>query len=199
MAKPTEVTTKPVRLSYPHLFEPKAKSEGGAPVYQAQLLLPPSFDIAPLRAAMAAAVKDKFGDKTPPKERMAPYGNPLRKMEEKQDAETGEFPKGWEAGGHFLGVANKYQPTVVDRKAQVIKDPNLVYPGCWVQVHLNAYAWDFKGKWGVSFSLEAVQFVRDDERFDGRRPATDIFKPLEGETPPAAAGEATSDQDALFG
>lgn len=199
MTKSTEVTTKPVRLSYPHLFEPRAKSEGGAPVYQAQLLLPAGFDIAPLRAAMSAALKDKFGDKTPAKDRMAPYGNPLRKMEEKQDSETGTFPVGYEAGGHFISASNKYKPFVVDRKAQPIEDAALVYPGCWCQVHLNAYAWDYKGKWGVSFSLEAVQFVRDDERLDGRKAPTDVFKPLEGETPPSAGAAAGSDQDALFG
>lgn len=198
--KSTEVLTKPVRLSYTEsLFKPRPKTEGGEPVYSVQLLIPPGFDLAPLRAAMAAAVKDKFGDKAPNKDKMAPYGNPLRKQEEKQDSDSGEFPPGMQAGGHFISASNKYQPIVVDRLAKAIKEPGVIYSGCWGSAHLNAYAWEFKGKWGVSFSLEGVQFVRDDDALDGRRPAQNQFAPIEGESPAAAGADGKSDQDALFG
>ena len=211
MAKPTEVTTKPVRLSYTKdLFEARAQDpkKPEDKKYSVQLLLPPDFDLTPIRTAIKAAMTEKFGDKAaamlaatkdPAKNKMAPWGNPIRKMEEKQDAETGEFEPGMMAGGHFISAKNKYQPTVVDRQAKRITDPEQIPPGSWGHVHLNAYAWLNNGLWGVSLSLEAVQFVRADERLDGRKAATDMFRPLEGETPPAAAGEATSDQDALFG
>lgn len=202
MAKPTEVTTKPVRLSYTKdLFEARAQ-EPKKPEdkkFSVMLLMPPDFDLAPIRTAMQEAIKEKFGAKMPSKDKMSPNGNPLRKMEEKQDSETGEFPAGMMAGGHFISAKNKYQPTVVDRQAKRITDPEQIPPGSWGHVHLNAFAWEYQGRWGVSLSLEAVQFVRADERLDGRKAATDMFRPLEGETPPAAAGEATSDQDALFG
>lgn len=204
MAKPTEVTTKPVRVSYPNLDKPKPKNDkpGATPFYSAMLLLPPSYDLAPFRAAMQAAVKEEFGDKVPSKEKMAPYGNPIRKVDEKRDDETGKLPIGMEEGGHFLSVSNRQRVAVAGRDASMVVDPekikDLIYGGCWCNFHLRAFAWSYEGKWGVSFSLEAVQFVRDDEPF-GRKITTETFAPISGDAPAAAAGDAASDQDALFG
>lgn len=203
MTRPTEVTTPPVRLSFTDsLFEPRPKdpkNPNSDKVFSCLILLPKGFDLAPLKAAMAAAIKDKFGDKKLSPEKMAPYGNPIYKAEVKRDEETGELPPGMEEGGYYISVSNRFQPQVVDRQAQPITDKNKLYSGCYGSVHLNAYAWDYGGKWGVSLGVEAVQFVRDGERLGGRRPATDVFKPLEGAAPLAAQGEAKSDTDSLFG
>lgn len=196
--KATAVVLRDVRISYPNLFTPRAASENAEPKYSAQVLIPKGHpQLAELQAAMKAAVAEKFKNPPAGKDRAA-NGNPIRKMEEKQDPDTGEFPGGYEAGGFFLSTSNKYKPAVVNRAAKLVTDENFIYPGCVCHISLNAYAWSFNSKWGVSFSLDGVQFVQDGERLDGRRPGTDAFAPLEGETPPSGAAGA-SDQDDLFG
>ena len=48
--KPTEVVTQPVRLVFPHLFEPKpAGPFSDGETYEAGMLLPPDFQ-SPLQA-----------------------------------------------------------------------------------------------------------------------------------------------------
>ncbi len=45
---------------------------------------------------------------------------------------------------------------------------------------MTAYAWDHpSGGKGVSFSLNNVQLVREDERFDGRKKAEEMFGEVE--------------------
>lgn len=193
--KATEIVLKDVRISYPVLFTPKAPEEGKEPKYSCQVLIAPGHpQLAELNAAMKAAIIDKFKTQPPSKDR-AQNGNPLHKMEESQDPDTGEFPAGMQAGGFFVRASNKYKPAVVNRAAKIVTDESFVYPGCVCNISLTAYAWSYKGKWGVSFSLEGVQFVQDGERLDGRKPQMDAFAPLEGELPPSGQ----SDQDDLFG
>jgi len=214
MAKPTEITTPPCRLSYPSLFEkrqimqPTKDNPNPKTAYSATVIVPAGTDMAPFKAAMAAACKEKwpngFTDKEtgktsahPPVARMAAAGNPLRKNEELVDDE-GNLPKGHDAGGFFIRTKSDYQPAVVNRAAQPVINKDDAYAGCYCHFALNAYAWEFAGKWGISFGLNGVQIVKDGERLDSRKAPSDLFKPLEGVVPPAAAG-AQSDQDALFG
>lgn len=203
MTRPTEVTTPPVRLSFTDdLFVPQPvdkKNPNSEKVFSCQILLPKDFDLSSLKTALNAALRDKFGDKKLAPDKRAANGSPIHSVEEARDDETGELPPGMEEGGHYIRAKTRFQPQVVDRQAQPITDKARLYSGCYCSVHLNAHAWDYGGKWGVSLGLEAVQFVRDGERLGGRRPATDVFKPLEGAAPLAAQGEAKSDTDSLFG
>jgi hypothetical protein len=196
--KPDEIITEPVQIAFPALFEPKSRYKDSPRLtFQATLILPPSYDLAPLRKCMQAAAAEKWGAKLPSKERMAAWGNPLRKCEEKGD-DNGELPKGFLPGGHFIAVHSDYQPPVVDQATRPVKDKNMVYPGMFCRFHLNAFAWENGGRWGISFGLNGVQLVRDGERLDGRRPATDLFQPIEG-IEPATTGGAPVDEAGLFG
>ena len=170
---PTEiVTAEPVRLSFPALFEPKpvAKSKPDEKKYMATMLLPPDFDMKPFHLAMRAAMESKFGKviKLPAK------NNPIKDCEEKEDL------AGYQPGWHFVNVKSNFKPDVVDRGAQPIMDQDRIFAGCWVRMHINCYAWsnELGGK-GVSFGLNAVQLIREDERLDGRKSAADVFDPVE--------------------
>lgn len=154
--RPTIITTPEVRLSFPALFKPKPKSQGSAELtYQATLLIPPTCDLKPFITAMQAAIAARWGAKVPPGLR-----NPIRNAEEKDYA-------GYEKGWKFISTQNTSPVPVVDRQRIPITDPSKVYAGCWIHACIGAWTYDNVSK-GVSFELKAVQFLRDDERLDGR-------------------------------
>lgn len=167
----TEIVTPPVRLSFPALFEKKPVAKGSdKEKYQASLLIPPDVDLAPFKRALVAALREKFGDK-PPK---IPAKNfPIKSCDDKELA-------GYEDDWHYINTSTNFQPTVVDQKKNEILDDSRIFAGCWCRFHLNAYAWDHpQGGKGVSFGLNAVQLVREDERLDGRVNADTVFEALE--------------------
>lgn len=188
--KDTDIITQPVRLSFPSLFEKKPTARGGDRLaYQAAILLPPDTDLAPYHAAMKAAMLDKFGKVL----KLPAAKNPIKDCAEKD-------LDGYDEGWHFINVKSGYQPSVVDQRRQEIIDPERIYAGCWVRMHINAWCWDHPvGGKGVSFSLNAVQLVRDGERLDGRRATTDMFDEIEVEDMPDDAHDADVDAEELFG
>lgn len=182
---PCDIITPPVRLSFPQLFVPKAMRNpdgtAGKPKFSASLLLPPDIDLKPFAAAYKAALLKKFNTI----EVVVPAKNQPIKPADDKEAYATQF-KGWRVIN--AGSNEQNRPVVVDQKLQPVTDASRIYAGMWVKVYLNAYAWHHPtGGKGVSFGLNAVQIVRDDERLDGRRVATDVFTPLE--MPEGAAGE----------
>jgi hypothetical protein len=187
---PTEIVTEPVRLAFPALFAPKPVMKGSTDLkYQAALLIPPSVDLAPFVNAVKAAMDDQWGKAI----KLSGRGNPINSCDEKE-------LNGYEDGWRFINVKSKYQPSVVDQKRMPILDPgigdledaireaeNRIYAGCWCRFHISAYAWDNQFGKGVSFSLNAVQLVREDTRLDGKRSAKDVFDAID-----------TTDEDAVL-
>lgn len=168
---PTEIVTEPVRLAFPALFEPKpvTKSKPDEKKYQAAALLPPDYDLNALAEVIKAAMVEKWGKVI----KLIPRNNPLKKCEDRDQ----EKPlAGYEDGWRFLNAKSGYQPSVLNEKKQEVLDPEAVYAGCWVRLHLSAYAWEHaEGGKGVSFSLNAVMKVRDDARLGGRKDAREVF------------------------
>ncbi len=184
---PKEVTTAPVRLAFPQLFEPKkAFEDSRRETYSATLLCPPTFDMGPLRAAAKFALTEMFGEKLP---KLSDRGIPFRKCDDLEDPWDGYLP-GW----IFIRVASGYQPQVVNQRLQPVIDASQVYAGMWVRANVVAYAWDHKtGGKGVSFSLNSIQLVRDDQRLDGRKNAADVFDEIEVEDVPGTGGKVNDD------
>lgn len=179
----TEVVTQPCRLAFPALYEPKPRFTGNERLtYQATLLLPPDFDLTPLHEALKAAMLAKWNKV----EKLPADMNPIHPCANKEHLD-GYLP-GWK----YISVHSDYQPAIVDGRLQAITDPKMIYPGCWCRFHINAYAWVFTGRKGVSFGLNGVQFVRDDERLDGRKAVSDVFDSIEGESPSSASSAAGS-------
>lgn len=167
----TSLITAPVRIAFPHLFTPKAKSDEKPDqlVYQCVLLLPPDTDLGPYNAAIQAAIKETWG-KEPPR-----WRSPLLEAANKSHLD------GYEDGWWYINLQSKRRPGVVDRMGIPIGDPEAVYGGQWVKAFINAFAWDNKtGGKGVSFGLNGIQVVKDgDRRFGaGQVDVTKVFKPL---------------------
>lgn len=173
-----EIVTEPFRLAFPALFEPKPVAQGEEKTsYQATLLLPPDANLKPFLRCIAAAMRDEWGKVekiTAGRSGWSPHAQPIKPC----DGRYAGFDEGW----HFIRTSSQYQPSVVDQRKQEILDPNRIFAGCWCRFHLNTYAWKHPvGGKGVSFSLNAVQLVREDERLDGRKSAQAVFDEIEVE------------------
>lgn len=162
----THLITPECRLSFPVLFEPKPYFDKGDE-FQCTLLFPPETDFRPFFAAMKAAMIEKWDKviKIPASE------NPIKDASEKEYA-------GYDEGWHFLAMHGTNRPAIVDQTRTPITDPERCYPGLWVRAHINAFAWTYKSKKGVSFGLNAIQIVRDADRLDGRVATGEVFEPL---------------------
>lgn len=171
--KEHEIVTVPCRLAFPALFKPKPRMKGKADsreTYQAVVLIPPDTDLKPFYRAMKAAMEDKWGKVI----QLNASKNPLRDASEKTEID------GYEEGWHYINTHSGFAPGLVDQRRQPIIDPEKLYAGCWCHFCLSAYAWEHpQGGRGVSFSLTAVQLVRDDDRLDGRKQAAQIFDAIE--------------------
>lgn len=167
----TKVITGTVRLSYAHVWEPKAIQDGQDEKYSACLLIPKSDTktIENINRAIEAAKQagiSKFGGQIPKR-----LKTPLR------DGDTDETRGGDEdcAGCYFLNASAKTRPGIVDRNRQPILDSEEVYSGCYAIVSVNFYAFNTNGNKGIACGLNHIMKVRDGEYLGGRSRAEDDF------------------------
>jgi hypothetical protein len=115
--------------------------------------------------------------------------SPFRKTEEK--------PKYYDPGKIFIRFANKYKPNVVDGKRQPINpQTDDFYAGCWAHVSYEAYAYDYMGNKGISFSLGNIQKTGDDEPLAGKRTTVEEDFGVIDTPAPSTQGAATAaDED----
>jgi hypothetical protein len=168
--QPTRVITGVVRLSYAHLFSPKAVDDGDEKKYSTAILIPKT-DKATIKAILAAqdaaaqaGKTSTFGGKIPANLKL-----PLRDGdEEKADDEA-------YAGHYFLNCSCKRKPGIVDRAKKEITDEDEVYSGCYARVSLNFFAFKTKGNVGVGAGLNNVMKWADGEAFSGVKSAAEDF------------------------
>ena len=167
MAKsPTRVVTGPeTRLSYCHVWEPKAIN-GSEPKYSVSLIIPKTDTktISAIQAAIKAAYEEglsklKGNGKTAPA--LSILKQPLRDGDaERPDDEA-------YAGCYFLNANSKNQPQVVDTAVQPILEQSELYSGCYARVSVNFYAFNSNGNKGIACGLGNIQKIRDGERLGG--------------------------------
>lgn len=177
------------RLSFPNLFKPRAYDASQEAKYSAEIIF--TKDKAPIvKKAIMAAIEKKWGsDKT-----KWPKGlkNPLKNGDDKSDM------AGY-AGHDFIKVSTKMRPVVLSPKAAAVtEEDNIVYPGCYVKVRVNAYPY-FKIGNGVSLSFDVVQKIRDGEPFTGRRAVEEDFGVLEdGSEDESSYSNGAEDDSGIF-
>lgn len=115
-----------------------------------------------LQALVTAAAEDKWG-KVPAK-----LKNPIKDGDEEEYENL--------KGKFTLNLTNTKRPGVVDDNVDPIMDMDEIYSGAWYRASVRAYAWEHPtGGKGVSFSLDNLMKIKDDERFDGATSAEDDF------------------------
>ena len=196
------LTTPKFRLSYPHLFTPRAIKPGDPAKFQMTALFDEnpevpkgSCTINDLKKAALAAALEKWGDTeaTRKKIKSGAIKMPFIVPTEEQ-IEEGKYPEGTVLVLR-CNSPEKSPPGVVDRfrgpdgKAVPITDADVIYAGCYARASVRAFAYDRPDAKGVTFALNNVQKLGEGERFDGRRKAADEFEALD-DTPPVDGGAA---------
>jgi len=171
--KPSIVITPEFRLSFPELFSPRA-FRNQEPKYSVAMLFAKDADLAPLKKAVQAAVKAKWGDHKPT------FRTPLFR-----DAGEKKYD-GYEPGMTLVKATSKFKPTLLDRNREEITDPTKLYAGCYARAFVSVFAGDYREEGQgpvlnsyVKLTLHGVQFIRDGEPFGNRLRIDDIPDDLE--------------------
>ena len=160
------------------------------PKYSIRAAFPPTAKLDALKKEAEIAAKEKWGDKIPKTLR-----SPFRLNEELESPIVG-------LGDDWIIMsfsANEdRRPGIVDAKLQdiIANDESEVYSGAWFRAQVRAFAYDTAGNKGVSFGLQNVQKLRDDDPLgNGRIPASKAFEPVD--VPASASGGKTA--TSIFG
>lgn len=159
-------TTGLVRLSYAHIFEPKANMNG-VEQYSASLIIPKKD------AAQVQRINDFLQGMLKDNDVIARLGGakavkagvtlPLHDADEKKP-DDGAY-----ANSFYLNAkANvDHAPKVLLYDRTECVDRSEVYSGCWVQAVLEFYPYNKNGNRGIGVSLSAVRKVKDGEPLSG--------------------------------
>lgn len=209
MAKDKKAKRKPmltgkVRLSYPHLFSPQDMQ--GKKTFSFTGLVPkdemttvtnkdgeeeeiPTIKL--YRRELLKAKKEKWG---PDKENW-----PEDMQSPIKDGDNAKFADNKGYAGHWViqfACPEDSPPELYDERNKPLVKASDLYPGCYVRALVSTYAWEFPKppkkayKFGVSFSLHAVQKMDDGESFGTRVSAKNYFAPIDG-----AEGDEDGDED----
>lgn len=174
----SNIQTPEFRVSFPQVFKPKAPPRSDKEKYSVQML----FTIADikadpvqkrkwkeLKAAIEAAKQTKWGDNLPKKTWKEPFRNGAEK----------DFD-GYGEGVFFINATTTTKPGLVNENLNDIISVEDFYPGCYAHATVNAYAWEFMDKYGVSLGLQNIQKTRDGDPLGvGRISANEEFQALE--------------------
>lgn len=162
------------RLSFPDLFAAGKASDGTDTKPGCTVLLPPGYDIS----LALADLKDAWTKKWGVDEKKWPKGQNVRKPENVFRDATEKAYAGYDEGWVFVGarsskleqlpdVRDLLEPKSLDGKfAKAVNDPRVVYPGRWMVISVNAFAYDNKSK-GVSLGLNNVLLDKHDDALGG--------------------------------
>lgn len=158
------IKLKNVRLSFPHLWKPKAFEEGQTPKYQATFLLDPSNKehaalISQVKEAAKALTTKHWGEK--PAGLKLCFG--LADNDEKKAKYNG-YPGMW-----YIAASNEDRPQVYNRRLAPVAetDKQAPYAGCYVNTNITLWTQDNKFAKAIRCNLRIVQFVDDGESFGG--------------------------------
>lgn len=196
------IRTPKARLSYPHLFTPRAMEESGEKRYQCCLIFDKDAQHSPeFKAMQQQALKvgvEKWGaDRAKwPKLRY-----PFRKADEKR-LPDGTLPPGYPEGSIFINLSSVQPPSCVLPSMAPASERDL-YPGCFVRASVRAFTFEKRGNKGISFGLNNVQKLGEGQPLGGRTTAETDFEPVEatmldGDTDDPFGGTAKDLDDVPF-
>lgn len=166
-----KLTTPTGRVSFPYVFE-KAKSmeAGKEGKYEITLYIPKSEDISHIRKTLENVCKEAFGAKFVSLEKLK--HPPIKDGDEKDPSDP--------AYGHWIIRAkSSKRPVVVDGSRSNIESKEAIYGGCFGRINVTPASYSIPTGFGVTLYLNAVQKVKDGERFGGGGvSAEEVFESL---------------------
>lgn len=175
--KALKITTPEFVTSYPFVFKGRENDDGKtkfsiAAVFTTETLGSPKGKafLAAAEKAIKLAAKKKWGDSVP-KNLNTPFHTDEEEIKDKGYASLG--------AGMYFNASSDQPPGIVDGQLNKITDESKVYPGVIARATIKAFAYEKKGKKGVSFGLNNIQILRDGKRLDSRKAADEDFDALE--------------------
>lgn len=178
-------TTRPVRLSYPHLDKPRAVKGSTDLKYGAMGILRPE-DVEEFKAKIMEEAQMFWADKL-----QMMLANPNVRKGLRSGAERPQDPN--VQGTWFFNATSKERPEMFDENKNELMSSSRFYPGCWVRMALGIKGYTGQGE-GIGIYLNAIQFWRDDARIDNRKDAKDAF---DDERPPVPSGAVGGENRAV--
>ncbi len=170
-----KMTTPTGRVSFPYVFEKaKAMDAGKEGKYEVTLYIPKSEDISKLRANIEKVAKEAFGTKFQSLDKLK--HPPIKDGDDKDPSDP--------AYGHWIIRAkSSKRPVVVDGSRTPIESKEEVYGGCFGRINVTPASYSIPTGWGVTLYLNAVQKVKEGERFGGASvSAEEVFEALTTES-----------------
>ncbi len=175
---------KMARARFPHYFVPQKPSTGtGGPKYNGNFLLGKDDpQIATIQAAMLTVAEARWpGNGRAMLQALEASKRCLRDGDTNLSAQGS--PHAGFPGHVYLVASSSTQPGLFDcvrdpatGKARVITNDNgTFYDGCYVNVHVDVYAYQKEQVRGVFAELRGVQFAAAGERFSGSPSTADEF------------------------
>ena len=180
------VLTPEFRAAYVGLFRPSAPRDnpGGAKKYSIRAIFAPGTDLSEMKREAQQVAKDKWAANVPKALR-----SPFRTNAELDSPIPGVAD---DAIVMTFSASEDRRPGLVDAKLYDIIEESAVYSGAWFRDQVRAFAYEASGNRGVSFGLQNVQFLRNDEPLGaGRVPANKVFE--------AVDVDASSNAGSIFG
>lgn len=166
------IITPQFRAAFISVFR-ASKAPGSAPdqkpKFSIRAAFPPSTDLSTLKTEAFNVAVEKWGDKVPKTLR-----SPFRLNEELESPIPG-IGDDWVV--MTFSATEDRRPGIVDAQLQDIIDESEVYSGAWYRAQVRCFCYDNAGNKGVSFGLQNVQKLKDDEPLGGgRTPANKAFE-----------------------
>jgi len=166
------IQLKNVRLSFPHLFKPKAFQAGQDPKYQATFLLDPTDKehaaaIKEIKRQAKKVLVEKFGEMPEKGDYKLCFGMADKHPKKKKY-------EGYE-GMFYIATSNTIAPTCIDRrKREVVEADGVLYAGCYVNTNITLWPQDHpQGGKGVNANLRIVQFYQPGDAFGTAKASVD--------------------------
>jgi hypothetical protein len=189
-----KVTTPVFRGAFARFFEPEINDKGKK-TWGVTAIFPKGTDIGVLKSAAVEAAKKAWGDKWETTLKHPKFRSPFKDGATMVN-KAGELYAGFEAGQFVVKLSTSQQaPGLVDAKVQAIIEPSEAYSGAWYKATVNAMAYDRPDGMGISFKLNNVQKLKDDEKLGGggrADPTTEFASAV------APGGEAPANADELW-
>ena len=159
-----------MRICYAqNLFKASAFEEGKEPKFNAQFIISKddTAQVKLMQDAIEAVAKEKWPDDSKTKNRAAGIIKSL-KMTEFICFRDGELKPDREEleNSYFVAASNKKKPTAIMRDKTEATEAD-IYSGCYVNVKVEVYAFEYNTKKMIPATLLGVQFVKDGDAFAG--------------------------------
>lgn len=155
------------RIAWPNVFEPAKNKDGSDGLYSITMLFPKKADIDEMNILAWNKAKARWAERFEGlKEGVWP-----KKVTCIRDGED-KAEEGYEyySGMNWAKATTKFKFPVVDRDGLPVTESAKVYPGVYARAFVDCYTYDNDGNKGVNFGLQALQILKDGERFGGGGP-----------------------------